>query len=318
MRSVLIELGPWSWVALPVIWLAAFAFVCLWQRLENGKTQQPTRAADLLSSAAVSLAVALILFFLVNHFTPLSIKAYGVMMLVAFTAGTLWAAYSATEDDLKSAAIIDVALGTLIGGIVGSRIVYVLLNLQHFSSIGEMFDVWSGGLSFHGGVAGAVLVTYLYCRYHGHNFFRLADQCAPALALGYSFARLGCFLNGCCHGVPTDLPWAVTFPATGACTTPGVPVHPTQLYASALSLLIFAVLVYLKPRVKRSGHLFLGYLMLYSVMRFGVELTRAGATAKYLTEGFFMTEAQLASIIIFVLSAIILITTWPRQPQDKQ
>lgn len=142
-------------------------------------------------------------------------------------------------------------------------------------------------------------------------------MCA-GIALGYSFARIGCFLNGCCHGVPTDLPWAVTFPVTGACTTPDVPVHPTQLYASALSFLIFAVLVYLKPRVKRPGHLFLGYLMLYSVMRFGVEFTRAGATARYLTEGFFMTEAQLASIIILVLSAIILIATWPRQPHDKQ
>jgi len=318
MRSVLIQLGPWGLGALPILWLAAFAFVFLWQRLENGKAQQPTKAPDLPGSALVSLAVALVMFSLVNYFAPLSIKAYGVMMLVAFAAGTLWAAYSATERDLKSAAIIDVALGMLIGGIVGSRIVYVLLNLQRFSTIGEMFDVWSGGLSFHGGVAGAALATYLYCRYHGHNFFRLTDQCAPAAALGYSFARIGCFLNGCCHGVPTDLPWAVTFPATGACTTPGVPIHPTQLYASALSLLIFAVLVYLKPRVKRPGHLFLGYLMLYSVMRFGVEFTRAGATARYLTEGFFMTEAQLASIIIFVLSAIILITTWPRQPHDKQ
>jgi phosphatidylglycerol---prolipoprotein diacylglyceryl transferase len=323
MRSVLIELGPWTWLAFPLLWAALFVFVLLWQRIEDkaipqqdDKANAPPMTADLLGSLVVSLVAALVLFFLVNKFAPLAIKSYGVMMLIGFTVGAIWMAYAANEDNFGVPGVIDVALAALVGGIVGSRIVYVLLNIHTFTGISDMFDLWAGGLSFHGGVGGGIVSVYLCCRWRGYNFLHVADLFGPGLALGYVFARIGCFLNGCCHGTPTDLPWAVTFPSTGACTTPDIPVHPTQLYASALSLLIFAILVRLRPHMQRHGHLFLTYLMFYSMMRFGLEFTRAGATARYLTDGFFMTEAQLASLIIFLLSGILLAATWPRSADE--
>ena len=319
MRSVLVEVGPWTWLAFPLLWAALLAFVLLWQRIEDNNasqpddgTETPTTGVDLLGSVVVSLIAALLLFFLVNRFAPLAIKSYGVMMLVGFAAGGIWMAYAANEDNFGVPGVMDVVLAALVGGIIGSRIIYVLLNLHSFTGISDMFDLWAGGLSFHGGVAGGFLGVYLCCRWRGYNFLRIADLFGPGVALGYASARIGCFLNGCCHGTPTDLSWAVTFPSTGACTTPGIPVHPTQLYAAALSLIIFAILIWLRPHMKRPGHLLVTYLMLYSVMRFGLEFTRAGATARYLTEGFFMTEAQLASAIIFLLGGILLAATWPR------
>jgi|LSQX01.2.fsa_nt_gb phosphatidylglycerol:prolipoprotein diacylglycerol transferase len=320
MRSVLIELGPWSWAWLPMVWIAVAGFVLLWQGFENRSLGLRKGLADWLGTAVVALMVAVLLMILVNRFAPLSIKSYGVMMLMAFVAGTVWTAHSARKDDLQLDAITDIALLALIGGIVGSRVAYVLLNLSSFANLREMLDLWSGGLSFHGGLLGALIAAYLYCLHGGYNYLKMVDQFTPGIALGYSFARIGCFLNGCCHGVATELPWAVTFPPDGACVTPNAPVHPTQLYAAVLSLFIFIVLTLLRPRLHRLGHLFLSYVAMYSVMRFALEFTRAGATARILSPDFFMTEAQLASIILFIISVSVITITRTRQlppPTDK-
>lgn len=290
MRSVLVDLGPWAWWTFPILWGCIFLFVGAWQAVENRQTGQRFTRADWLGAAGVSLITAALLFYLVNRFAPLSIKAYGAMMLVAFVTGSTYMVISRREGDLDLNGIIDVALGALVGGIVGSQIIYIALNWHDFSDFRTMADLWSGGLSFHGGVAGAAIVVYIYCRRKGINFCPVADQMAPALAIGYGFARIGCFLNGCCHGGPANLPWAVTFPDTGACSIPGVPVHPTQLYASLLSFLIAFILVKIRPHIKVYGHLFISYLMIYSVMRFSVEFTRAGFTGQFVSTGLWMTE----------------------------
>ena len=209
-------------------------------------------------------------------------------------------------------------LGALIGGIVGARIMYVVLTPQEFATLADAFNIWGGGLSFHGGLIGGSVVVAGYCRYHKICLLRVVDLLSPALALGYGFARIGCFLNGCCHGGPTALPWAVTFPADGACSLPGQPLHPTQLYASALSFAIFAILAYLRPRLRQPGHVFLTYLLLYSAMRFGVEFSRAGVTGRYLVPGFWITDAQAASVGIIILAGITMVLTRPRRAQDTE
>lgn len=315
MRSILFAIGPWSWTALPLVWIAMVAFVLLWQHLDD-ETEEPVGLVGYLSTALVSLVSAAIIVFLVNRFGPLTIKAYGVMLLVAFVAGTWWTAHSATDEEMPLPEVIDVALLALVGSIIGARIVYVILEYDQFHSLGDILNLWSGGLSFHGGLAGALLATWPYVRYRGRSFLVTLDQFTPGIALGYSFARIGCFLNGCCHGTPTDLPWAVTFPADGACVLPGEPLHPSQLYASAASLLIFFVLIRLKPVFRQPSHLFLSYLMLYSVYRFLIEFTRAGVTAEFLSPGSWLTIAQAASIVIFVLAGAIIAATWPTNAED--
>ncbi|MFO7945587.1 MAG: prolipoprotein diacylglyceryl transferase [Armatimonadota bacterium] len=314
MRSILFAVGPWSWGAIVILWAGVFFFVILWQYLENREEDRKLKPTDYAWTALVSGVAALVLLYLVNHFGPLTVKAYGVMLLLAFAAGTWWTVYSADDEDLQLSEVIDVALLALVGSIIGARVVYVALEHHQFASFAGVFDVWSGGLSFHGGLAGALLAGWGYCRYKKHSFFRTIDQFAPGIALGYSFARIGCFLNGCCHGSPTDLPWAVTFPSSGACSLPGVPLHPSQLYASAAAFIIFLVLVRLKPFLKQHGHLFLSFLMLYSVARFLVEYTRSGVTAEPLYGTANITVAQFASAIIFVIAGIVMAVTWPKDP----
>ena len=96
---------------------------------------------------------------------------------------------------------------------------------------------------------------------------------------------------------------------------PNAYVHPTQLYSVASSLVIFAILIRIRGRFPRAGHLFLSYLILYSISRFFMEITRAGATGRYLVAGFWMTDGQLASIGIIIIAAIVMGLTWRQRPE---
>ena len=183
------------------------------------------------------------------------------------------------------------AYGSWSVAIVLSRLVFVALNWGDSSHrLLDIVGIWrEGGLSFHGGLLGGILATLLYGRLHKLSFWVMADLLSPGLALGYALARIGCFLNGCCYGEPTKLPWGVVFP--GITTDP---CHPTQLYSSLGSLLILGILLAVRGRLTARGQLFPFYLMIYSVMRAAIEMLRKGYTATVLFDG--VTEGQVASV----------------------
>jgi phosphatidylglycerol:prolipoprotein diacylglycerol transferase len=214
--------------------------------------------------------------------------------------------------------VVDLALYTMLGGIVMAHVVSVLLELPTYihdpSQIGKL---WSGmlspggglrGLSFHGGLIGAIGVVLLYTKRHKLKFMDVADLMTPALALGYAITRIGCFLNGCCYGVPTSLPWGVRFqpdPFSSALTPPS---HPTQLYATAINVVLFFILVGMEKRRRYSGQIFMSYLAMYSVYRFLIEILRRGVTAEISYLG--LTQGQWASLAIL---AIVLPILWMRR-----
>jgi phosphatidylglycerol:prolipoprotein diacylglycerol transferase len=148
-------------------------------------------------------------------------------------------------------------------------------------------------MSFHGGVAMGILAGVLYMRRHRIPVLAMADAAAPGIALGYAIGRIGCFLNGCCYGCPTSLPWGVHFPGTA----PGVHLHPTQIYATLVNLLLCVALarVYLRPH--RLGQVIALYVSGYSLYRFLIESLRKGYTADVFALG--LTDAQAFSILSF-------------------
>ncbi|NCP33509.1 MAG: prolipoprotein diacylglyceryl transferase [Armatimonadetes bacterium CG_4_10_14_0_8_um_filter_66_14] len=234
------------------------------------------------------------------------VNAYGFLLLIGFAAGTAWAAREARRRDLSPDLIIDYALWALLSAIIGSRIVFVLLDLRSYLQQPEtMWQIWKGGLSFHGGLAAALLALHFFCRKRGVRFAQMTDLLAPGLALGYAFARIGCFLNGCCYGVPTHLPWACRFPDEHNLGHLTPPSHPVQLYASLLSLVLFALLVRNLHRARFEGQVTCWYLIGYSVLRFGVEFLRRGVTGKLFIAG--LTEAQIASVLMFAFAAVALV-----------
>jgi phosphatidylglycerol:prolipoprotein diacylglycerol transferase len=135
----------------------------------------------------------------------------------------------------------------------------------------------AGGV-FYGGLIAALAVSWWYMRYSRLPLWKTADVFAPAIALGHGIGRLGCFSAGCCWGVRSNLPWAVTFTNPVAKDLVGVPLntplHPTQLYESFAEFLIFGVLYWRIHKQHRPGAIISLYLILYSTARFIVEFFR--------------------------------------------
>lgn len=224
------------------------------------------------------------------------------MLMIALIVSMLWCFRTAKRKGFTRDHVIDISLLTLILGVIGARLVFILLKLDSY--VGRPLDVlkvWEGGLSFHGGVLGGVVAGLWFARRVKRSFWEVADLVTPSLPLGYAIAKWGCFLNGCCYGTPTNLPWACRFPVEGsALHALGPPSHPVQIYDSLLSLLIFAAISFLVPRLKVPGHLFVTYLGLYSVSRIFTEVFRRGVTGRILFDG--ITEAQVASAVIIVFA----------------
>jgi phosphatidylglycerol:prolipoprotein diacylglycerol transferase len=141
------------------------------------------------------------------------VRSFGVMMVIGFLLGFYVLGRLGSKISSNPQLITNLALYCLIAGVIGARVFYVI---HHFDKLdrplASMFAVWHGGLEFYGGVIFAIPVIVFYSRYHKLPIRRCLDIMAITLMLGLAFGRLGCFLNGCCFGKPTELPWAVRFP----------------------------------------------------------------------------------------------------------
>lgn len=247
----------------------------------------------------------------------LPVRAYGTMMIVGFLLG-LWRAsrickrYKITPEQVMDACVL-----VLLSGIVGARLLFLLLTVpkEGWGVFSSVFRIWEGGLSFHGGLIGAIIAIAIYIRVKRIRFFDIADLLAPSLAIAYAFARIGCFLNGCCYGVATMLPWAVRFhdPVTGELTAPS---HPAQLYAFAINLVIFGILTRIERLKPARGVIFFSYLVLYSTYRFIIEFIRKGVTAQVMFAG--LTQAQVASLAAIIVFGLALLAIRRRPKLDNE
>ncbi|MEW6230065.1 MAG: prolipoprotein diacylglyceryl transferase [Bacillota bacterium] len=196
--------------------------------------------------------------------------SYGFLLACAFVIGTILGVREARRRGVNPDKVIDLALYVCIAGIIGSRVLFVLLDIPtYFQDPVKIINLRDGGLSFQGGLASAILVGIWFCRREKINPWVMADVAAPLIPLGYALVRVGCLLNGCCYGLPTDLPWALAARAGDETLR-----HPTQLYAAVLSLVIFAILFRLRNHKRFPGYLMFLYVGLYSISRFIVEIFR--------------------------------------------
>jgi len=247
---------------------------------------------------------------------PLTIYSYGVMLALAFVVGIWFATRQAGREKVPANTILDLSLVALITGIIGARILFVLLNLDYYSRHPfESIMFWQGGLVYYGGIILGVLCAVLFLKVRRLDIWRVVDICAPSLAIGQAVGRIGCFLNGCCFGRPVS--WGIKFPPGSMASYEqfsqgliksvneySLPVHPTQLYSSFNALIIFLILVMVRRKKKFNGELFWLYLLLYAVTRFGIEFLRGDDRGPIFFNLF--SISQLIGVGIFVLSLIML------------
>ncbi len=219
------------------------------------------------------------------RFGSFQIRYYGLMYLLAFATVYLLVTYRIRHEhleiteDLIQTYFIWAILGVLIGGRLGYVIFYDWSYFKgHLLQIILPFDFSHGvrytgisGMSYHGGVLGVLLGTLIFCRKYRVNFWKLADLLSSAIPLGYTFGRIGNFINGELYGRVTTVPWGMYFPLDPTHQLR----HPSQLYEALFEgIFLFCVLWSLKKRVHPDGVLFSLYLIGYGVVRFIIEFFR--------------------------------------------
>ena len=240
---------------------------------------------------------------------PLSIRWYGLAYLVGFVlAGVVmyrtaqrWK-LNVTLDD-----VLNLMVGISFGVIVGARLFYVIFYGAGYYVAHPLdaFALSQGGMSFHGGLVGAVVGGSIVCKASGLSIPTICDLGVIGAPLGLFFGRCANFINGELWGKPTDLPWGVMFETGGA-----VYRHPSQLYEALLEgLLMFAILYVLSRKYPpRPQGTFIGtFLMLYGIFRFVVEFVRVPDEQLGYLFGSFITMGQLLSLPLVVFGIVVLV-----------
>ena len=205
---------------------------------------------------------------------PLQFRWYGLMYLFGFVSGWWLGRRRAAQpgsgwhpqqvDDMVTWAIFGVGLGGRLGYILFYDLAY------YVSQPAAIFQIWHGGMSFHGGLLGVLFAVWLYARRAGREFLSVVDFVAPLIPPGLFFGRIGNFINGELWGAPTTLPWAMVFPDGGP-----FPRHPSQLYEAALEgVVLFTAVWWFSGRRRPVGAVSGLFGLLYAIFRFAVEFVR--------------------------------------------
>jgi phosphatidylglycerol:prolipoprotein diacylglycerol transferase len=216
------------------------------------------------------------------------VYGYGVMLFLAFLGSMNIAAWWARREKLNPEVIYDLSLSVFLGGLIGARAFYVI---QYWGvkvhSLADVFRIWEGGIVLYGSIIGGTIAFFAYQYFRPFPLRPFLDTIAPALALGIAIGRFGCFLNGCCYGDTSDLPWAVSFPEPsppwyahhlahriGESARWSLPVHPTQLYSVIDGLVILGVLCAFYPLRRRDGEVMALLMVAYPITRLIIEHLR--------------------------------------------
>lgn len=230
---------------------------------------------------------------------PITVYSFGLMLSLGFALAIIVAFLNAKRHGLDPWVIIDMGLYLFLAGLVGSRLLYVILNWDEFAGQPaiKLIATWEGGVAFYGAITGGFVAALVFARIHRLSLARIADTVAPGLALAAAVGRLGCFLNGCCYGIETSGFWG-----TFTRFAPGLR-HPTQLYESTAYFLVFAFLLWWQRRHARvPGQLFLTFVGAYIIGRYAIEFFREGQRVYS-----WLTLTQAASLVILAVTVAVYI-----------
>jgi phosphatidylglycerol:prolipoprotein diacylglycerol transferase len=234
---------------------------------------------------------------------------YALIILTGFLCGLLFVYFTCEKYGVKKDNVWDIALLGLIFGIIGARIYYVIFALDEFSSVIEYFQIWNGGLAIYGGIIGAIISAYVYCRIKKLNTPLVFDVCAPGLFIGQAIGRFGNFVNCEVYGGETNSLFGMSI--NGAS-----PVHPVFLYESVWNIIGLLLLLMLRRKKHANGQIFCFYIFWYSLGRFFLEGMRNPRYILYLIPnvvGVSQAVALLAMIIAFAMFIVFAVKNKKKQ-----
>lgn len=239
---------------------------------------------------------------------PLQIHWYGLMYLFGF-AGAWWLGrvraerYGWTAEQVEDLLFYG-AIGVIVGGRLGSAIFYDFADT--LANPLNVFKVWQGGMSFHGGLLGVLTAFWFFSRKTGKSYFEISDFIAPMVPIGLFFGRIGNFINGELWGKVSDVPWAMVFPTGGSLAR-----HPSQLYEAGLEGLVLFIILWWysaspKPLAAVSGLFLLGY----GIFRFVIEFVRIPDQHLGYLALDWLTMGQILSLPMIIIGAAIMVRAY--------
>jgi phosphatidylglycerol:prolipoprotein diacylglycerol transferase len=251
------------------------------------------------------------------HAGPLSVRWYGLMYLVGFVLFIVLGRRRARQQMLtgwRPADVDDMLFFGVFGVILGGRLGYVLFYKPFYYAAHplEIFEVWHGGMSFHGGFLGVLIALWFFAGRRHKALLDVTDFVAPLCPLGLAAGRLGNFINGELVGRPTDVPWAMVFPQVDA-----LPRHPSQLYEFGLEGVLLFIMLWIyasrhRPRGAVSGLFLVGY----GTFRFIAEFAREPDNfLGFLAGG--LTMGQWLSMPMVVIGVLMMLWAYRRARKDQ-
>ena len=246
---------------------------------------------------------------------PIEVRWYGIIVALAVLSLALWMwrRITANKDRIPP---VDptVAIPAVASGFGMAKLFHVIDGWDYYSqNLGQI--IGGSGLTIYGAVLGAALGIWVYSKVSKFPFGYFTDVTAPGIILAQAVGRVGCILNGCCYGVETTAFCAIVYTHPESLAPIGVPVHPTQIYEIIYNLIVFSVLLILRGRFKPDGSLFLIYLSLYSLWRFGISFLRDGSPFL-----FGLQQAQVIALIILAIAIPLLAvrTRWVKKEKEGE
>jgi phosphatidylglycerol---prolipoprotein diacylglyceryl transferase len=236
---------------------------------------------------------------------PIEVRWYGIMVALGILAVVLWLFWQVKKGAKISADTVFAA--SIVGipsGIVVSRLLHVIDKWSYYSQNPSQI-IGGQGLTIYGAILGAALGIWIYSKITKFRFEYFADLIVPGLIIGQAIGRVGCLLNGCCYGDPTSLPWGIAYTNPNSLVSAGllgVSVQPTQVYEIIFLLIVLAIMLPLRKRIKPEGSVFLVYLSIYSVWRIAEDFLRDGSP--FLLG---LHQAQIIGLVVLIICITMLI-----------
>jgi len=255
------------------------------------------------------------------------LPTYGVLLASALLAAVYTVIRLGRREGLDEGRLLDFSVWLIIVGLLGAKVLMIVSEWSYYrQNPGEILS-WGtlqAGGAFYGGFVAATLFALWYLKVYHLPLLKVLDVYAPAIALGHSVGRLGCFAAGCDYGKPTPFFLHVVFTNPVAHEVTGVPLgaplHPSQVYESLATLTIFAILLWQYRRKTRDGQIFLLYLALYGVARFLLEFLRGDEKRGFVFNHLFSTSQFIAllELVAAGFMVYVLYGRWPTAPHPAR